>query len=51
MIKKAKKKKSRWTQRGFLGGWMVGVLWYINSCGLFNAKSCLYIYIYIYIYI
>ena len=26
------------------------VLWYINPCGLFNTKSCLYIYIYIYIY-
>ena len=30
-------------------GWLVGVLWHINPCGLFNAKS-LYIYIYIYIY-
>ena len=27
-------------------GW---VLWHINQCRLFNAKSCLYIYIYIYI--
>ena len=27
------------------------VLWHINHCGLFNAKSSLYIYIYIYIYI
>ena len=27
------------------------VLWHINSCRLFNAKSCfIYIYIYIYIY-
>ena len=25
------------------------VLWFINSCRLFNAKSCIYIYIYIYI--
>ena len=25
--------------------WFGGVLWYINHCGLFNAKSSLYIYI------
>ena len=25
--------------------WFDCVLWHINSCGLFNAKSCLYIYI------
>ena len=26
--------------------WMVGfILWHINLCWLFNAKSCLYIYI------
>ena len=34
--------------------WFGYVLWNINPCGLFNAKSCLYIciiYIYIYIYI
>ena len=30
---------------------MVGVLWHMNPCGLFNAKPCLYIYIYIYIYV
>ena len=29
-------------------GWLVDFLWHINPCGLFNAKSCLYIYIYIY---
>ena len=29
---------------------MVGVLWHMNICGLFDTKS-LYIYIYIYIYI
>ena len=27
---------------------LVGVLWYINPCELFSAKSC-FIYIYIYI--
>lgn len=26
---------------------IVWVLWHINHCGLFNAKSSLYIYIYI----
>ena len=34
--------------RGKMVDW---VLWHINPCRLFNAKSCLYIYIYIYIYI
>ena len=27
-------------------GWSMCVLWHMNSSGLFNAKSCLYIYIY-----
>ena len=31
--------------------WFVQVLWHIIHCGLFNAKSSLYIYIYIYTYI
>ena len=29
--------------------WLVWVLWHINHCRLFNAKSSIYIYIYIYI--
>ena len=34
-------------------GWLVGcVLYHINPCEFFNAKSCfIYIYIYIYIYL
>ena len=31
--------------------WFGWVLWHINHCRLFNAKSFIYIYIYIYIYI
>ena len=48
----------------FAVGWLVGVLWYINPCGLYTPNPvfvcvcvcvyvcvCIYIYIFIYIYI
>ena len=39
------------TGDGWLVGWLVEFLWYINPCILFNAKFCHYIYIYIYTHV
>ena len=33
-----------WFFVGWLVDWLIGVLWHINRCGLFNSKSCLYIW-------